>query len=174
MVEKAIRIRNADEGDYVATRDANEDTGTGISRTVQLVDFSSRQLDAVALRGDPDTPTRISAADTGVNLSGGVPTGVVMLDVGDKSTLVVHVHHDIDSGEATLTPLVAYDYDGGTQYGVLEAKKTASASSTAIQYGANNYISPALAWDCRGAKQIGILVSELGAGDDIIVYGGLI
>jgi len=109
-MEYGVKVKEADIGDIVATRLANERDEYQNLRYIQVVDIASRAAEMKKIRG---ITVEVSSPDT-VDLSS-LPDDLVdnMLPVGDKSSLVVSpVHSQID-GSVDMTPIVSMIKTGG-------------------------------------------------------------
>jgi len=134
MAEKGTRISNDQTGEYVATRDAYENTAGGDARVVELVDFAGRQLTLSEVRGSVSPITSDDSQDLTslpADLTGNKIT------VGDKSILVVSPQHSAIDGEVLITPIIfnSYDAEDGSSHVV-----AASADDRGAEYdGASTY-----------------------------------
>ena len=168
MGEQATRISDQHSGDYIATRDAIETDGTN-ARVIQLMDFASRQLPSPAtIRG---ISSFIGSVD-GVDLAS-LPAELTnnLIDVGDKSTLLVFPRHSVSIGEVAITPIIFND--AGTAIGV-RATKT-SGMGTALFAISGVYYSPQLVWDTQGSEKIGLHITTIsGAGNTVRLLAGVI
>ena len=118
MAEQATRIKDQSSGDYIATRDANEQDAEAHNRVIQLVDLASRQLLSPAIiRG----AALVTAAD-GVDLED-LPADLTgnLIEVGDRKTLIVNPEHSANDGGIGITPLI-YNTAGDNVLAIGERK----------------------------------------------------
>lgn len=155
MAEQATRIADQISGDYIATRDGYINDGDGKARTIQIIDFASRQLAS----GDISTiRTGVSVVD-GVNM-GALPAGLTsnLISIGDRSVLVVFPMHSASDGEVTITPIIFSA--GSVAIGIRASKASAMGSFAFVKAGL--YYSPQVVWDVQGAEKIGLHVTVIG------------
>jgi len=161
MAESSTRIADAASGNYIATRDANENDAGANAREITLVDQSTRIWGVTYA-----SPTRtITNSEDPTNLGtdfASIPAGLISakLTVGDQSLLVVSVHIAYASSSDTfvVVPLIM---DGSDNVlGIMEPKTVQGYEEpTAIRYTASGdtyIICPRLAWPINGAQYIGI------------------
>lgn len=169
MSEQATRISDQHSGDYIATRDAIEADAGSNARVIQLMDFASRQIATpTTIRG---VSSFVAVAD-GVNLAS-LPAELTtyLIDVGDKSTLVVFPLHTASDGEVDITPIVFND--AGTAIGVRATKSSGMGSALFVSSGV--YYSPQLSWDTQGAEKIGLHITAIGgSGNTVRLQAGVI
>jgi len=90
--------------------------------------------------------------------------------------------HGIDGGitsidRTTNLPEIEITHDGGSDYyGVLETKTTGMGSQAIYLFdgAVNNYLSPVLSWDLKGAKQVNLHISGLSTSNEVRVLAGVI
>lgn len=169
MAEQSTRIADQRSGDYIATRDAVENDDGGNPRTIQLLDFSSRQFPYPhdIIRNSINTPDTVILDNLPVSLTD------YLIDIGDKSLLVVDVEHLVSTGSVTITPII-FD-DTGSNVVTIRASKTSAMGTAAFRKSpAGLFVSPQLTWDVQGAEKIGLHVTAISAGNAVIIYGGVI
>ena len=162
MAEKSIRVADDASGLYMATRDAFEQDASSNDRVIERVDFASGRFASPRGNAKRGNSAAITSAD-GLDLTN-LPSDLTgnLIDVGDKSMLIVFSEHTADDGSVTVTPIL---YDGETTpgiVGILPAKT--SAVDTKFRRGSTsgNYLSEALVWDVTGAHKIGLHITAIG------------
>jgi hypothetical protein len=131
-LEYGTRVDDGRGGDIVATRAAAEPDENNQRRVIQLVTHVSRFAEMKKIRGISAT---VSAAD-GADLSAITELNANMLQVGDRSTLVVTARHSEADGEVTLTPVAGIISGVGESLTVTSEMKTGDRREYAFDMAA--------------------------------------
>lgn len=177
MAEKGTPIEDGASGDVIATRDAFEtDSVGGASRVIQRIDFASGRGPSPlgnAKRGSAGT---LNTIDT-LNLAS-LPSDLTsnLIDVGDKSTLVVFVEFTSSSAQdIVITPIM---FDKEASPGVMTVMPSHTFGiDYAFYKSASSYVTASYAWDTMGAHKIGLHVTawpDSGGAIYVKVYGWVI
>jgi len=177
MAEKGTPIEDGASGDVVATRDAFElDSVGGASRVIQRVDFASGRGPSPLGTAKRGSAGILNSIDT-LNLTA-LPTDLTsnLIDVGDKSTLILQVEFTTSTAQdIVITPLM---YDNAGTPGIMGVMQAHPFSlDYAFYKGGANYITPAFSWDTLGAHKIGIHITQWpdnGGSIYVKVYGWVI
>ncbi|RLB91926.1 MAG: hypothetical protein DRH10_00715 [Deltaproteobacteria bacterium] len=176
MAEKGILVSDQAGGESIACRDGFEQDDDSNNRLVQRFDLASGRGPTPRGTANRGSGGAISSADTAdlTNLPADLTGNLI--DVGDKSLLVVHVEQSASNGNADITPLL---YDGEGTPGIFGAllKQRTSVQTPALRRGAaaGDYIGHVLTWDLSGAHKIGLHITAIGGtSNDVTVWGYVI
>lgn len=174
MAEKSIRVADDASGLYIATRDAYEQDAGSHDRVIERVDFASGKFNSPRGNATRGNSAAITTAD-GLDLTN-LPSDLTsnLIDVGDKSMLIVFPEHTASDGSVTITPIL-YDKESTPGIvGILPAKT--SAVDKAFRRGASsgNYLSGAMAWDVTGAHKIGLHITMIGGTSNGVQLWGFV
>ena len=162
MAEKGIIVADQASGESIACRDAFETDDGSNNRIIQRVDFASGRGPSplgTAVRG---SSAAVSSAD-GTDLTS-LPTDLTdnLIDVGDKSMLIVIAEQSASNGSVDITPLM---FDNQATPAIMGGgiKQRASVGNPALRRGSSSgdYISNVLTWDLNGAHKIGLHITAI-------------
>jgi len=177
MSERATRIGNDNSGDFIATRTSYDTDQNSNDRVVQRFDLASERGPSplgTANRGSSGTLNDIDVLDL-TTLSSDLTNNLI--DIGDKSMLVVSVELSASTTNSVIiTPIMFDNENTPGVMGILESK----AFNLAYDFkkaSTSGYIPATKIWDTSGAHKIGLHITEwadAGGSITIKVYGWVI
>lgn len=168
MAEKGIIVADSATGESVACRDAVENDNDGNARIIQRVDVCKGKLPDTFYSSTYKVWSAINSATPSSWVENGNSDWTTMknnlVDVGDKSTLVVAIDCDDEPASLpTIMPLI-YASDETTLLWPLEPKTFSLAENpgetVTLKRANDQYILLPETWDVTGAMKIGIRVSD--------------
>lgn len=148
---------------YLATRDAAQLTDASATRVLHLLSLTTPPVAGLVLR---DVTFAGDGADLRT-LSPGIVSSRILVTHGAE--LVLDVGHLAHDGSCIVTPLI-FDGAGLTVVGQLEPKTAAAGMRDGPMHGF--YRSPRLRWDVTGCTVLGVHLSDISAGNGVLVAGG--